>query len=203
VLFAAPGGVEAQTAPKIHRIGLLTPAAPLADNSPFGVAMTAPLVRGLAQHGYIQGRNVVFERRGANGRLERLPRLVEELVPSNVDVILTFGYPSALAAKQGTTIPVVVFGAGDPVATGLVDSLAQPGGNLTGFSDVAAELSAKRMELLKEIAPGLPQGGDAVERGRPRYDSALSVVRHGRQGNGHQCAGACASPTISSKLSRQ
>jgi putative ABC transport system substrate-binding protein len=149
-LFAAPGGAEAQTAPKIHRIGLLTPAAPLADNSPFGM----PLVRGLAQHGYIQGRNVVFERRGAEGRMERLPRLVEELVASNVDVILTFGYPPAFAAKQGTTIPVVVFGAGDPVATGLVDSLARPGGNLTGFSDVAAELSAKRLELLKEIAPG-------------------------------------------------
>jgi putative tryptophan/tyrosine transport system substrate-binding protein len=142
---------SAQQAAKVWRIGLLTTAAPVADNSPFGV----PLVRGLAQHGYIQGRNVVFDRRGADGRLERLPRLVEELVASNVDVILTFGYPSALAAKQGTAIPVVAFGTGDPVATGLVDSLARPGGNLTGFSDEAAELSAKRLELLKEIAPQL------------------------------------------------
>jgi putative ABC transport system substrate-binding protein len=171
-LIAMPGGAEAQTAPKIHRIGLLSPAAPLADNSPFG----KPLVRGLAQHGYIQGRNVVFERRGAEGRLERLPRLVEELVASNVDLILTFGYPSALAAKQGTTIPVVVFGAGDPVATGLVDSLARPGGNLTGFSDVAAELSAKRMELLKEIAPGLRKVAmlwNADDRGMTlRYQSS-------------------------------
>jgi putative ABC transport system substrate-binding protein len=150
-LFAAPGGAEAQTAPKIHRVGLLTPAAPLADNSPFGV----PLTRGFAQHGYIQGRNIVFERRGAEGRLERLPRLVEELVASNVNVMLTFGFPPALAAKQGTTIPVVAFAAGDPVATGLIDSLGRPGGNLTGFSDQAAELSAKRMELLKEIAPQL------------------------------------------------
>jgi putative ABC transport system substrate-binding protein len=88
-LFAALRGAEAQTAPEIHRVGLLTPAAPLADNSPFGV----PLVRGLAQHGYIQGRNIVFERHGAEGRLERLPRIVEELVVSNVDVIVTFGYP--------------------------------------------------------------------------------------------------------------
>jgi putative ABC transport system substrate-binding protein len=152
-LFAAPGGAEAQTASKMHRIGPLTPTAPLADNSPFGV----PLVRGLAQHGYIQGRNVVFERRGAEGRLERLPRLVEELVASKVDLILTFGYPPALAAKQGTTIPVVAFAAGDPVATGLIYSLARPGGNLTGFTDDAVELSAKRMELLKEIAQQLRQ----------------------------------------------
>jgi putative ABC transport system substrate-binding protein len=150
-LFAALGGAEAQTAPEIHRVGLLTPAAPSADNSPFGV----PLVRGLAQHGYVQGRNIVFERRGAEGRLERLPRLVAELVASNVDVIVTFGFPPALAAKQGTTIPVVAFAAGDPVATGLIDSLARLGGNLTGFSDEAAELSAKRMELFKEIAPQL------------------------------------------------
>ena len=98
---------------------------------------------------------IVFERRGAEGRLERLPRLVAELVASNVDVIVTFGFPPALAAKQGTTIPVVAFAAGDPVATGLIDSLGRPGGNLTGFSDQAAELSAKRMELLKEIAPQL------------------------------------------------
>jgi putative tryptophan/tyrosine transport system substrate-binding protein len=87
--------------------------------------------------------------------LDRLPRLVEELVASKVDVIITIGYPTAVAAKQGTTIPVVVMAAGDPVASGLVESLARPGGNLTGFSDLAAALSGKRMELLKEIAPGL------------------------------------------------
>jgi putative ABC transport system substrate-binding protein len=150
-LIAAPWGAQAQTAPKVHRIGLLSAAAPMADNSPFGV----PLIRGLAQNGYTQGRNVVFERRGAEGRLDRLPRLVDELAASKVDVIVTTGYPPALAAKQGTTIPVVAILTGDPVATGLVDGLARPGGNLTGVSDVAAELSAKRMELLKEIAPGL------------------------------------------------
>jgi ABC-type uncharacterized transport system substrate-binding protein len=150
-LIAAPWGAQAQTGPKVHRIGLLSAAAPMADNSPFGV----PLIRGLAQHGYTQGRNVVFERRGAEGHLDRLPRLVDELAASKVDVIVTTGYPPALAAKQGTTIPVVAILTGDPVATGLVDSLARPGGNLTGVSDVAAELSAKRMELLKEIAPGL------------------------------------------------
>ncbi len=87
--------------------------------------------------------------------MDRLPRLVSELVTSKVDVIVAFGYPSALAAKQGTTLPVVAFSAGDPVDTGLVDSLARPGGNLTGVSDVSAEITPKRLDLLKEMAPGL------------------------------------------------
>ena len=149
--IAWPRSVAAQTPSKVYRVGLLSAPGPVGDNSPFG----APLIRGLAQDGYRLGGNIVFERRGAEGRLERLPGLVQELVASKVDVIVTFGYPPALAAKQGTTIPVVSFGAGDPVATGLVDGLARPGGNVTGVSDVASELSAKRMELLKDIAPGL------------------------------------------------
>ena len=103
------------------------------------------------------GRNLEFERRGAEAHPDRLPRLVEELLSTKVDVILTVGYPAALAAKQGTTIiPIVVTEpGGDPVATGLVDSLSRPGGNLTGVSDVAVELTPKRIQLLKEIVPGL------------------------------------------------
>jgi len=95
------------------------------------------------------------ERRGAEAHVDRLPRFVEELVASKVDIIVTFGYPPAIAAKQRTALPVVSFAAGDPVGTGLVDSLARPGGNLTGISDVSAEVTPKRLELLKEIAPGL------------------------------------------------
>src|SRR3954470_22321493 len=101
---AMPGGAAAQTGSKVYRVGLLTPTAPLADTSPFG----APLVRGLAQHGYSQGRNLIFERRGAEGLLDRLPQLVAELVASHVDVIVAFGYPAALAVKQGTTTPAVI-----------------------------------------------------------------------------------------------
>jgi putative ABC transport system substrate-binding protein len=151
VLAAGPGGTAAQTASKVYRVGLLTPTTPLADTSPFG----APLVRGLAQHGYKLDRNLAFERRGAETHIERLPRLVEDLVASNVDVIVAFGYPAALAIKQGTTLPAVISGAGDPVGTGLVDSLARPGGHLTGISDAAVQLSPKRLEFLKEVAPGL------------------------------------------------
>ena len=149
--IATPCGALAQTASRMYRVGSLTAIGPMADTSPFG----APLMRGLAQHGYVQGRNVLFERRGAQGRLDRLPEFVKELEASKVDVIVTLGYPPALAAKRETTLPVVAIAAGDPVAAGLVDSLARPGGNLTGVSDVASELTAKRMEFLKEIAPGL------------------------------------------------
>jgi len=149
--IARPRAAIAQTPSKAYRVGLLSPAAPIADNSPFGV----PLVRGLAKLGYTQGRNLVFERRGAEGRPDSLPRLVEELVASRVDVIVAGGYPPALAAKQGTAIPVVVFYAGDPVATGLVKSLTRPGGHLTGISDASAELTPKRMEFLKQMVPGL------------------------------------------------
>ena len=106
---------------RVYRIGLLSSGAPVADKSPFGAA----LIRGLAQHGYALDKNFTFERRGAEAHVDRLPRLVEELVASKVDIIVTLGYPPAVAAKQGATVPVVVYGAGDPVGTGLVASLAR------------------------------------------------------------------------------
>ena len=132
---------------------MLSPGASQFETSNFGPA----IIRGFAKHGYMPGRNFEFERRGAETHIDRLPRLVEELLASKVDVILTVGYPAALAAKQGTTtIPIVVTEpGGDPVATRLVDSLSRPGGNLTGVSDVAIELTPKRMQLLKEVVPGL------------------------------------------------
>ena len=149
--IAWPRAAIAQTPPKVYRVGLLGGGAPMADDSPFG----APLIRGLAQLGYKQGYNLAFERRGAEAHRDRLPGLVNELAASNVDLIVTTSYPAALAAKHGTTIPIVAFGTGDPVGTGLVESLARPGGNITGISDLASELTPKRMELLKQMAPGL------------------------------------------------
>ena len=112
-------------------------------------------MQGLARSGYTLDQNLAFEFRGADGHNERLPPLVAELVASKVDVIVVRGYPATLAAKQGTNLPVVSIDSGDPVGTGLVESLARPGGNLTGISDVSAELTPKRMELLKECAPTL------------------------------------------------
>jgi putative tryptophan/tyrosine transport system substrate-binding protein len=157
--FVLLGGAVAVWAPtaiaeslRVHRVGVLNPGDPLTDTGYFGSA----IVRGFAKQGYTPGRNVLFERRGAQGHMERLPQLVEELLASNVDVILTLGYRPALAAKQKTTsVPVVVTLSGDPVALGLVESLARPTGNLTGISDVSGELAAKRLEFLKEIKPHL------------------------------------------------
>jgi putative ABC transport system substrate-binding protein len=133
------------------RIGLLSAGAPLTAASAGG----ASILRSIAKSGYILGKNLALEVRGASGHVDRLKGLVQELVRAKVDLIVTAGYPAALAAKEGTTLPVVANNAGDPVATGLVESLARPGGNLTGISDVSAELTPKRLEFLKLMAPTL------------------------------------------------
>jgi putative ABC transport system substrate-binding protein len=146
-----PVAARAQNSSRVYRVGLLSSAAPISDKSPLGAA----LIRDLAQDGYALGKNLVWESRGAEGHLDRLPQLVAELVSSKVDVIVTGGYPAAAAAKQATTVPVVSNNAGDPVGTGLADSLAHPGGNITGISDVSAEVTPKRLELLKQFAPAL------------------------------------------------
>jgi putative ABC transport system substrate-binding protein len=101
--------------------------------------------------GYVEGQNIAIERRYANGQMDRLPELAVELARLPLAVILAQSFPAALAAKQATsTIPIVVVGAGDPVATGLVASFARPGGNITGVSALETELSGKRLEVLKE-----------------------------------------------------
>jgi putative tryptophan/tyrosine transport system substrate-binding protein len=174
--IALPGAVFAQTASRIYRVGLLNAGEPISDTSYFGAA----IVRGFEKHGYALGRNLTLERRGAQAHIDRLPKLVDELLASKVDVILTVGYPAGVAAKRGTTtVPIVVTGF-DPVATGLVDGLARPGGNITGISDVAIELTAKRLELLKETTAGLhrvPMLWNAADLGMTlRYKSSATVA---------------------------
>jgi putative ABC transport system substrate-binding protein len=142
-------------AQRMYRVGLLFPGAPPTDKLP----QVQSVLRGLAKAGYVPGKNLVIEGRGAEGHVERLPALLAELVAAKVDVIITTGYPAALAARNGTTLPVVAMNSGDPVGTGLVESLARPGGHLTGISDVSAELTPKRMELLKSVTPGLVRIG--------------------------------------------
>ena len=114
------------------------------------------ILEGLAASGFVEGRNLEFDMRSGEGRYERLAEYAVALKASHVDAIVTFGYPAAAAAKTSATdIPVVVTGAGDPVATGLADSLARPGGHLTGITELSTELSAKRLEILKEAVPNL------------------------------------------------
>jgi putative ABC transport system substrate-binding protein len=104
--------------------------------------------------GYVQGKNILVEKRYAAGKFDRLPDLAAELVRLKIDVLVTTGTPAAHAAKNATsTIPIVIGNAGDPVGTGLVASLARPGGNVTGLSVLNTELSGKRLELLKEVVP--------------------------------------------------
>jgi putative tryptophan/tyrosine transport system substrate-binding protein len=139
---------EAQQAAKPARIGYLGVAA--RDNNPNPQAF----LRGLRDLGYIEGRNLVIEYRDAEGKPERFPALAAELVALNVDVIVAGGGTlGALAAKQATTTLPVIFLVGDPVADGLVTSLARPGGNLTGLSFVSTELTGKLLEMLKQAVP--------------------------------------------------
>ena len=147
-LAASSVGAAAQAADKVYRVGVLM----ISNSPPFrdGIA------RNLAARGYVPGKNLVLETRSADGKVDRLPALAKELESSGVAVIVTLGYPAAAAVKSTTTtLPLVVTSAGDPVATGLAASLSRPGGNITGISDVAAELSGKRLQLLEAAVPNV------------------------------------------------
>jgi putative ABC transport system substrate-binding protein len=151
-ITAWPFAGLAQTASKVYRIGILS-TNPLPLESGVGAA----IVRALARHGYVPGRNVALEMRAGGNHSEKLPQLAKELVASKVDLILTFSFPAVAAAKNATTtIPIVTTAAGgDPVSLGLAKSLSRPGGNITGVSDMAIELAPKRLEFLKDMVPTL------------------------------------------------
>ncbi len=149
-ILATTHVVEAQQSAKIPRIGWLSPSS--ADLA----AGFERLRREFQKLGYIEGKNVVFEVRYAENKLELLPILADELARLKVDVLLTRGTPEAIALKNATkSIPIVFYTVTDPVGAGLVDSLARPGGNITGFSSLEAVLAGKRLELLKETVPKL------------------------------------------------
>jgi ABC-type uncharacterized transport system substrate-binding protein len=150
-LLAAPLGAEAQPAPgKVPLIGLLDLSAPDAARFNWWNALR----QALRDFGYVEGQSIRFEARWAQGRLDRLPGLVAELVRLRIDVIVTGGGEAARAAKQATaTIPIVMATGGDPVKLGVVESLGRPGGNVTGVSSLSSQLIAKRMGLLKELLP--------------------------------------------------
>jgi len=151
MLFALAFSVDAQQPTKVPRIGYLTNTS-LSGNS----ARTEAFRQGLRELGYVEGKNIVIEWRYLEGKPDRLLSLAAELVRLKVDIIVTAGPLATRAAKEGTsTIPVVMAQDPDPVGNGFVASLARPGGNITGLSRLAPELSGKRLELLKEIIPKL------------------------------------------------
>jgi putative ABC transport system substrate-binding protein len=182
IVFAASRAASAQQTAKVHRIGFLGIA-----NASSWVSQIAALRQGLRELGYEEGRNLVIEYRWAEENFDRLPKLASELVSLKVDVIVTHGTPGSRAAKQATTtIPIVMAAIGDPVRSGLVASLARPGGNLTGNSILEFDLALKRLELVKEVVPNASrvglfyvpgtQIGTAEEAGARAVDDAAAPL---------------------------
>jgi putative ABC transport system substrate-binding protein len=146
-----PLPLSAQQPAKVPRIGFLGNSTATLE-----AHLVGPFRDGLRDLGYEEGRNIVIEYRWAEGRYDRFPALIAELIALKVDVIVTAGTPASLAVKKATSsIPLVMVAVGDPVATGLVASLARPGGNITGVTSIAAEIEGKRLELLREVVPEL------------------------------------------------
>jgi len=184
-LLAAPLAAESrQPAEKVHRIGYLGAATASAH-----AQYVEALRLGLRDHGYVEGKNLVIEYRWAEGQYDRLPDLAAELVRLKVDLIVTHGTPGSLAAKRTTTtIPIVMTLSDDAVATGLVASIARPGGNITGSTFFFPDLNAKRLELLTEALPGArrpreaawPASIDLAGARRRRHPSWLATAPGGR-----------------------
>ena len=154
VLGFAGGGTRAQQSNKIYRVGVLVNQGPIVNGKPN--AQIETLRAGLAQLGYVEGTNVIYEPRYPAGQLDRLPGFAAELVAMGVDVIVTFGGPPTNAARKATTtIPIVVALVADPVAIGVASTLDRPGGNITGVTNNDTELAVRHVALLKELLPKL------------------------------------------------
>jgi len=151
-LLSAPLGAEAQVVGKVYRIGVLSTTGPEQETS-----IWTDLRGQLREHGWVEGRNLVINWRYAEAKYERLPDMAADLVALKPDLIMARGGPGATAAKRATaTIPIVMYNATDPVGIGLVESLARPGGNVTGLSDdQGSEIIGKRLQLLKGVAPAV------------------------------------------------
>jgi putative tryptophan/tyrosine transport system substrate-binding protein len=180
VFFVASGSLaEAQQPAKIPRIGYVSGTGDASNQGPYVDALR----QGLRDLGYTEGKNLVIDYRGAEGKLDRIPSLVNDLVQLNVDVLVV-PIPSAIhAAKHATkTIPIVMVTGLDPVADGLVHTFAHPGGNITGLTTLSAQLSGKRLELLKEVVPRLSRVGvlrDVDERSGvfKEYEAAANALK--------------------------
>ena len=150
-LLAILPAAEAQQKAKLYRVGFLgNTTAALEAN------LVGPFRAGLRDHGYVEGRDVRLEYRWLEGQYDRLPAVIGELLDLKVDVIVTAGTPAILALKKATSsVPLVMVAVGDPVGTGVVPSLNHPGGNITGLTSISTEMDGKRLELLREIIPGV------------------------------------------------
>ena len=170
---AWPLPLRAQQAAKVYRIGYLG----VTSHAEYTREIEA-LLKGLRQLGYEEGKNITIHYRFAEGDYDRLPALAAELVTLQVDVLLTHSTPGARAARQVTsTVPIVVMAAADLVSSGLVPSIARPGGNLTGLTFFFAEICAKRVELIKEAVPAATRLGVLVNPANPSGETALTAMQ--------------------------
>jgi putative tryptophan/tyrosine transport system substrate-binding protein len=180
-IVAAPLAASAQTATNVRRIGFLSSGARPTPAELY--EETAPL----RELGWVEGKNLLIERRYTNGRAEQLQPFAEELVRLKVELIVTFGTNATLAAKNATTTtPIVIKSAGDPARTGLVASLARPGGNVTGYSIISPELNIKRLALLRELLPGVQSVGWLENSTNPYYRAARKDLEQACQSLGIQ-----------------
>lgn len=174
-IVAFPRSAGAQT--RVPTIGVLVPANP----EPFWTKLQA----GLRELGYVEGKNVRFEFRSADGKPDRLDALADELVRLKVDLIVVRLTPAAFAARKATaTLPIVMASVADPVGTGLVASLSRPGGNITGLSGTTAELGAKILELIREMSPAARRAGVLVNAADPFSKTFVEQVERGGQSLG-------------------
>ena len=173
--------VEAQQPKKVPRIGYISNSGDANNPGPFLQAFR----QGLRDFGYIEGKNILVEFRSAEGKLDRIPGFVAELVQRKVAVLIATNLPAIRAAKEATkSIPIVILTVQDPVAIGLVDSLARPGGNITGLTTLARDLSGKRLELLKEAVSGMSRVGVLWDANAPgpvigfkEYEAAARALK--------------------------
>ena len=176
-LLAAPHPLGAQQSGKIARIGWLSSGSTTSHGS-----LLESFREGLREHGYTEGKNITIEYRWAEGKLDRLPQLAAELVQLKVQVLVAAGSPGILAAKQATTaIPIVMAVGADPVGSGYVASLARPGGNITGLSNLAEDLIAKLLELLKAAVPRASRVAILVNPANPAHTSFRREIQTAAQ----------------------
>jgi len=165
-LAACPFAARAQQ-PKVWRIGVLAPVPPMP-------AMLSAFRDGMRGRGYVEGQNLSIDVRWPQGTFDQDPSVVTELVNSNVDVIVAWATPTVIAVRHATsTIPIVMVGVGDPVGSGFIASLARPGGNITGLTNISVDLSAKLMELFAELVPGMKRVGVVRNPNNPFHTMAL------------------------------
>ncbi|MGH7834406.1 MAG: ABC transporter substrate-binding protein [Candidatus Binatia bacterium] len=171
-LLAFAAIAEAQAPAKVWRIGVL-----VSSSAPLNASRDEGLRQGLREFGYVEGKNIVLEFKYADGKLDRLPGLAGDMVSSKPDVIIVGGTRAAVAAKQATgAIPIVVSGAGDLVAAGLVQNLSSPGGNVTGVSRLSPEILGTRVELIKKVIPNASRIATLLNPENPGYAASLREI---------------------------